>query len=660
MLGVLVFERDPYQLGDLLHLLANWVQVAGGFAAVALIFWLLFVVTGASVGGWRARRFLSRGPAQGGVPGLAQAPDPDALPRWQAWLFIGALLTAAVAYIPGLIFLGRSVVVVLSPRAHSMMEILLTVGGAASLVAIGLPFALNAARMRGGRIWALTKLSFKEGIRRKILYVFSALLLVLMFATWFIDPNKQENQVRTYVMVLDLAMGPLLLFAAVLLSAFSIPNDIRQQTIHTILTKPVERFEVVLGRFFGFTALMTLVLGVMTLIGLVYVIRGVDPDAAQESLKARDPLYGTLEFQGTANKKKGENVGREWDYRGYISGPMPGQKQPTSVTWSFPVPSRALTSKDFVRCEFSFDIYRTTKGYENRGVSCAFAFQTWKFNRGQEQEYRKRRNEELQRPDRGSERQIDNKLTEEFGYYEVPGKTVVDYHTQWIDLPAGLFRNAVPKNSAEQKELEARGVPPVQVLVKCNSSTQYVGMARYDLFLRQDEAEGGYDHLWFAINFCKGAAGLWFRLCLIIGIAVALSTYFTGVISLLIALLLYLGGLSRGFIESVGAGTNVGGGPLESVYRLATRQTMAAPLEASAGVVGGVKQGDIAFRWLIRRVLDIIPDVDRFDFSLFVSEGFNISWEQLLINFLLLAGYLLPWGILAYYLSKWREVASAN
>jgi hypothetical protein len=659
MLGVLFFERDPLQMGDLPRMFMTFVQVAGGFAAAAIIFWLVFVFTGARIGGWGLRDLLSRGQSKPGEPGGAEKPDPNAIPRWQIRLFIAALLIAGVAYLPGLIFLGRSLVNPLGPRAELIMEVLLTVAGGAALFAITLPFAVNVARMRWGRIWALTKLSFKEGIRRRILYVFSALLLVLMFATWFIDPNKQENQVRTYVMVLDLAMGPLLLFAAALVSAFSIPGDIRQQTIHTILTKPVERFEVVLGRFFGFTALMTLVLAVMTLVGLVYVIRGVDPDAAQESLKARDPLYGNLEFQGTANKKKGENVGREWDYRGYISGPMPGQKQPTSATWSFPIPSRALTGKDFVRCEFGFDIYRTTKGYENRGVSCSFVFQTWKFNRGQEQEYRKRRNEELQRPDRGSDRQIDNKLTEEFGYYEVPGKTIVDYHTQWIDLPAGLFRNAVPKNSAEQKELEARGVPPVQVIVKCNSSTQYVGMARWDLFLRQDEAEGGYDTLWFAINFCKGAVGLWFRLCVIIGVAVALSTYLTGVISLLIALLLYMGGLSTDFIAKVGEGKNIGGGPGESIYRLLTRQTSAAPVE-DTGVAGGIKQGDIAFRWLIRRVLNIIPDVERFDLSQAVSEGFNITWEQLLINFLLLLIYLFPWALVAFYLSKWREIAAAT
>ena len=58
------------------------------------------------------------------------------------------------------------------------------------------------------------------------------------------------------------------------------------------------------------------------------------------------------------------------------------------------------------------------------------------------------------------------------------------------------------------------------------------------------------------------------------------------------------------------------------------------------------------------RVFDLIPDVDRFDLTLFVSEGFNMSLGQLLVTLVLLIGYLLPWAVLAFYLLKWREMAS--
>src|SRR5439155_8968364 len=105
----------------------------------------------------------------------------------------------------------------------------------------------------------------------------------------------------------------------------------RVQTIHTVVTRPVERFELILGRFLGYTLLMSLVLVVMTSLSLLYVIRAPNPRAAEESFKARDPLYGELVFydggqrrgrvfEGGAKKARGENVGMEWDYRSYISG----------------------------------------------------------------------------------------------------------------------------------------------------------------------------------------------------------------------------------------------------------------------------------------------------------------------------------------------------
>ncbi len=52
--------------------------------------------------------------------------------------------------------------------------------------------------------------------------------------------------------------------------------------------------------------------------------------------------------------------------------------------------------------------------------------------------------------------------------------------------------------------------------------------------------------------------------------------------------------------------------------------------------------------------------MERFDFTRFVQEGFNIPESQILVNFLLMSAYVLPWIVLAYYTMKWKEVASAT
>jgi hypothetical protein len=43
-----------------------------------------------------------------------------------------------------------------------------------------------------------------------------------------------------------------------------------------------------------------------------------------------------------------------------------------------------------------------------------------------------------------------------------------------------------------------------------------------------------------------------------------------------------------------------------------------------------------------------------------VAEGFNIGADQLFINFLYLAAYVVPLAVLGYYLLEWREVASSS
>jgi hypothetical protein len=310
-----------------------------------------------------------------------------------------------------------------------------------------------------------------------------------------------------------------------------------------------------------------------------------------------------------------------------------------------------------VRCEFTFDIYRTTKGFENRGVSCEFQFQTANFDKSQREAYSRERSQRLADPNRPSVAEIDNQLAKEFGYYIVPAKDITDYHTQFIDVPAGLFQNAVSGKPSGTPTTTGTPSPPLQVRVSCRSATQYVGMAKYGLYWRLDDPQRGGEAGAFALNFYKGIFGLWLRLCLVIGVAVALSTYLSGVISMIVTGMLYLGGLLMDFIQTIGSGTAPGGGPMEALVRLANRQVALMPLEESTTATVATSS-DVVFRWFIRRVIDVLPDVDRYNYTSYVAEGFNIPITQLLIDFGTLGFYLLPWVILAYYLMKWREIAA--
>lgn len=626
MFATLVIEREPLQWSDLPGAVLSWLQDAGGFAAAALA--ITFVVT-------RMRPLGNRTEQKPGLRSL---------------LFRVAVAAAAVAYIVGgglKLYAAQQVPDPGRPTSaaglkyDTMAANAFAVGGACAIFAILMPFVADLTRLRWRRIWALAKVSFKEAVRRKVLWVFSAALLVVLFASWFMD-YKPENQVRNYVHVIYIAMTLLLLVTAGLVSAFSIPADIRNQTIHTIVTKPVERFEIVLGRFLGYLLLVTLVLVVMTGVGLLYLLRGIDPEARFESLRARVPVYGQLRFLGT-NQAEGDNVGREWDYRRYIAG---GVNSTHRAVWGFQsLPADLANRTQEIPCEFAFDIFRTTKGEEGKGVFCTFECQTWHWNKDKLRDFQQERDRERNKP--GTDpRELDDRLAAKYGYYEIRSKQIFDYHTQTMILPAGLFKNALQDASNRPS-----GQPNLmEIHVKCESGAQYVGMAKYDFYLLDDESN-------FALNFFKCAVGLWLRLCIVIGLAVTLSTYLSGVISFLTTMFLLVGGYFQEFIKELAEGKNIGGGPVESLVRLVNKEVMTKPLEDSAAK-SLAEGGDFGFKFLFRVLLDVIPDVDRFDWTEYVAEGFNISGGQLLVSIIVLLGYLGPCALIAYYLMKSREIAA--
>jgi ABC-type transport system involved in multi-copper enzyme maturation permease subunit len=645
-LGVLVLEREPLKYSDVGSLFREWLQNAGGFAAVGLVIYVLYTLF--------ARRSADSG--SGRVLPIV--------------LVFAAL--AVLCYLPamgiatyGAIYDTPDPVVdpnlrtdqrpAPAPAAQTARDQwygwLLTAGGAFALIGFTLPFVADLFRLRFRRIWAIAKLSFLEAVRRKVLWVFLAFLLIFLFPPKWFFPIKPEDEVRTNVSVIYWAMTPLLLVTAGLLAAFSIPTDIRNQTIHTIVTKPVERFEIVLGRFLGYVVLSTVILAVLTLVslGLIQLAGNVSEESKVESLKARVPVYGDLTFFGGDPNFRGESVGREWDYRKYIAG---GRNTSHRAVWVYPadrLPSD-LQTKSEVPCEFSFDIFRTTKGEENKGVFCTFTFVSHQWGDPRQPDANKLKayqdavrglNLNAQPGDQDWTRL--DQIAEQMGFYEFRSKEVVDYHTFDIKVPGGLFRGALNGTPPD-------GAPRLLVIVKCESPTQYLGVAKHDLYLLA--SDGG-----FAWNFVKGAFGLWLRLCLVIAIAVACSTYLSGVISWLATLFLVAAGYFQDFIKSLADGSNVGGGPAESFLRLTQNQNLTTPLAQGAATTAA-EFTDKSFRWVFRRLLDIIPDVDRLNWSNYVAEGFNIDGADLVLSTLLVIGYLLPWAVLAYYLMKSREIAA--
>ncbi|MCZ2343855.1 MAG: hypothetical protein LC104_18960 [Bacteroidales bacterium] len=683
LFGLLILDREHAAPVHFLGLFQAWLQDAGGFAALGLLAYIAYA--------------LRTPPEQ-----AESAKHRSGVNSWMLLMAVLATLCYAGYFALILTGKGRDTVnlaqyMQAGPGTYVKHEppqfatdyqpLVLTLGGLFALLGIGQPFAASLARIRFRRIWALTILGFKEAVRSRLFWVFLFFLIPVLFPTHWFYPGKAEDQLRTTIGVTGFVSMVLLLLSAGLLAAFSIPNDIKNQNIYTVLTKPVERFEIVLGRFFGYGFLLSIALVGMTTIGWLFIFSTkVDESAASESYLARDPVRGTLEFRSRRELRgerfEGTNVGREFDYRRYIAGdPSSSQR----AVWHYAsVPSSLGKNGDSVPCEFTFDIFRMTKGEENRGVDMTIRVVTWQTPqipprdqgdgtwRWADPARQKAYEDDLKkaveeagfagqnpaavvagaRPGTPAWKVV-NDLAKKYGYYEFAGKEVFDYQFSKIAVPSGIFENA--REGYPPKLGENEPTPPmVSVFVNCTTRGQMVGMAEGDLYFLRSEPVPS--HWAFAQNYFKSAFGLWCRMMLVIGLAVTCSTYFAGVIGFLITAALYLGGYFSEHIADVAKGSYLGG-PFKAMNQLLeakapTAQMGDTPVEKAALTL------DTGFSWLVRRVINLIPDIDAFTWTSFLSEGFNIPPAYLLMNLAVLVGYLLPWFILAFYLMRSREVAA--
>lgn len=131
--------------------------------------------------------------------------------------------------------------------------------------------------VRGRRLSAIARVTLYESNRKMwapwvVLIVFG---MVLAFTHWFLQPPRAAEMGRLYVGTLLLLCSLLLTAMVTILTPISLPTDIQQQTIYTVVTKPVRRLEVIWGRMLGYMALVTVLVALFGGISLTYLWRTV-------------------------------------------------------------------------------------------------------------------------------------------------------------------------------------------------------------------------------------------------------------------------------------------------------------------------------------------------------------------------------------------------
>lgn len=101
------------------------------------------------------------------------------------------------------------------------------------------------------RVWTIASATVTQLVRMKILaflIVFCALAVGMGFAFSVINPEQQLHMLKTVVLA---ALQVFSVVIGVVATALLIPKDMEDRTLYTILSKPVPRFDYLLGKLVG-------------------------------------------------------------------------------------------------------------------------------------------------------------------------------------------------------------------------------------------------------------------------------------------------------------------------------------------------------------------------------------------------------------------------
>jgi hypothetical protein len=335
----------------------------------------------------------------------------------------------------------------------------------------------------------------------------------------------------------------------------------------------------------------------------------------QGMLRARVPYYGKLKFldrKGVA-VPKGISVGSEWTYRSFIEGGTSA-----AAIWTFDGVNQSVLRKDeggqVLPIELIVRVFRTYKGDINRGI--------------------------------GGSMQLRNPDTKEIKSH-LETFTAKDNSINTIDWPREL------KNDKDESiDLLKDLVTPdgrVEVVVQCDAPAQYYGFAQPDCYIRMSDGSP----LW---NFTKAQISIWLQMVLVLAIGVTCSTLVNGPVAMMFTTVFIVLGFFRQFFIDVAIGKQVGGGPIESLYRIVTQMNQVSPLPENFGTQM-ITAIDFILKACMQSLAMVLPDFRTFSTVDYIAYGFYIPMNRLFQDFTVCAAFLAGLFVIGYFFLRTREVA---
>jgi len=545
------------------------------------------------------------------------------------------------------------------------------------------------------RVWALSRLAMQEATRRRVWTALIAFVVILMFAGWFLDPSSPEPGPLYLKFVMSWTTY-LMVLMALFISAFSLPNDIKNRTITTVVTKPVRTAEIVLGRIVGFTLVCTTLLAVMGLCSYVFVVRSLahtheirSEDINEAALDPNNLKPGRIGVTEVAQNHQHDVILNsdgtlETDFKHghmhpitvkevngkkqYIVGPHEGM-----LTARLPITGQLyFLDRDGQKKDKGINVGHEWdyRGFVDGNTQSAAI---WTFDNI---------DEDSMFPNVPPEKRVlPLKWTiRVFRTYKgniekgITGKIVLRNPETKIKSAPIIFtvkEFTIDGRNIDRKLMKdgaAEGDPPIdlfkdlvhngrlEVILQCLEPSQLLGVAAPDLYISAGEAS-------FELNFAKGYVSIWCQVILVIGLGVMFSTFLSGPVAMVTTLgCLVLGYFSDDIVkifESLETGNRklvAGGGPIESFVRLITQKSITAPYDDSPTIEVMYWFDKVLMRFMTCWT-DVLPDFGSYSTVHFVANGFNIPGDLLLEQITRMATFLFAAFLAGCLFLRMREVA---
>ena len=197
-------------------------------------------------------------------------------------------------------------------------------------------------------IWAVAINTIKQALRIKIAVVFTILLIVLLPVLGITTTGDEtlKGRLQTFVSYALSLTSFLLCLLTIIISIYSVTSDIEQKQIYTVITKPIRRFQLILGKLLGVIALNTILLCLFS--AIIYTITIYTPKFINvpeyELIEANNEFFtarASLNVPEVDVTQEVTDRYKELDRRGELPANVPREEIITQLTQQAQLAKRA-------------------------------------------------------------------------------------------------------------------------------------------------------------------------------------------------------------------------------------------------------------------------------------------------------------------------------